>query len=147
MQGHRLRNSVVVAVSALVLGLGVGVVITLRAEAADPLVTASVGSSPSGSPLPAGFVGVSLEFNWLHFYTGRNPKRINPVFVALVRNLAANGQTPIVRIGGESTDATWWPIRRERAPQGISYSLGTRWLRGTICHSPHVRNGLRSPGR
>jgi len=129
VQGRRLQIGIVAALSALVLGLATGVVLTLRADAADPLVTASVGASPSGAQLQAGFVGVSLEFNWLHFYTGRNPKRIDPVLVALVRNLAPNGQTPVVRIGGESTDATWWPIRHQAAPQGISYSLTPKWLR------------------
>jgi hypothetical protein len=127
VQGHRVRNTIVAAVTALLLGLSAAVFITLRAQAADPLVSASVGSTPSGAPLPQSFVGVSLEFNWLHFYTGRNPNAIDPVFVALVRNLAP-GEAPIVRIGGESTDATWWPIRHQRTPQGVSYALSSRWL-------------------
>src|SRR5205807_1491022 len=96
---------------------------------ADPLVSASVGSALGGRAQLAGFVGVSMEFNWLHFYTGRNPKRINPVFEALIRNLVPGAQTPVLRIGGESTDATWWPLRHQPAPQGISYSLSPQWLR------------------
>ena len=130
MQGRIARSSIVAALTAFVVGLTAGVVITLntgRADGADPLITASVGTTPSGQPLPRSFVGVSLEFNWLHFYTGRNPKRIDPVLITLLRNLAP-GQTPSVRIGGESTDSTWWPIAHQKTPQGVSYSLSNKWL-------------------
>jgi glycosyl hydrolase family 79 len=116
--------------TALVLGAVAALVATLDADRAraDPLVSASVGSTPSGRPQPSGFVGLSLEFNWLHFYTGRNPKAIDPVFISLIRNLAPGGQSPVLRIGGESTDATWWPIPHERTPVGVSYTLSPRWL-------------------
>jgi hypothetical protein len=130
VQGPIARSSIVAALTAFVVGLTAGVVITLntgRANGADPLITASVGTTPSGQPLPRSFVGVSLEFNWLHFYTGRNPKRIDPVLITLLRNLAP-GQTPSVRIGGESTDSTWWPIAHQKTPQGVSYSLSNKWL-------------------
>jgi hypothetical protein len=128
--GHRFSNLLLAAGTALVLAAVAAFLTALETEPAraDPLVSASVGGAPSGRPQPAGFVGLSLEFNWLHFYTGRNPKRVNPVFVALIRNLAPGRQSPVLRIGGESTDATWWPIRHEPAPQGISYSLTPRWL-------------------
>jgi hypothetical protein len=128
--GHRLTNLLLAAGTALVLA-GLGAFLTALetgSAQADPLVSAHVGGSPIGRPQPPGFVGLSLEFNWLHFYTGRNPKRVDPVFITLIRNLAPGAQQPVLRIGGESTDATWWPIRHEPTPQGISYSLDSRWL-------------------
>ena len=130
MQGRRLINVLLAAGAALVLGAA-ALVIALGADGAraDPLVSASVGSTPSSRPQPPGFVGLSMEFNWLHFYTGRDPKALDPVFVALIRNLVPGAQRPVLRIGGESTDATWWPIRHEVIPQGISYTLTPQWLR------------------
>ena len=53
--------------------------------------------------MPPGFVGVSLEYSALHLYTGRDPNAINPVLVQLLRNLAP-GQSPVLRIGGNSSD-------------------------------------------
>ncbi|MGE5617535.1 MAG: glycosyl hydrolase family 79 C-terminal domain-containing protein [Candidatus Woesearchaeota archaeon] len=130
MQGHRLTSLLLAAGTALVLAALAAFLTVLETGSAraDPLVSASVGRAPSGRPHPAGFLGLSLEFNWLHFYTGRNPKRVDPVFVALVRNLAPGDQSPVLRIGGESTDATWWPIRHQPTPQGISFSLTPHWI-------------------
>ncbi len=33
-----------------------------------------------------------------------------------------------MRIGGDSTDWTWWPIAHVRAPGGITFALDRRWL-------------------
>jgi len=134
VQSQRPRNWILAAPIAAVIALLIVAVVRLgpgsaRAKPADPTVSATVGSTPSGQPLPQGFVGVSFEYNWLHSYTGRNPKAVNPVLIALIHNLAPDKQTPILRIGGESTDATWWPIGKERTPPGVSYSLTPRWLR------------------
>jgi hypothetical protein len=116
---------------ALVFGAVAGLVSALDAgrARADPLVTASVGGTPMGRPQPSGFVGLSLEYNWLHVYTGLNSKAIDPVLEALIRNLAPGGQNPVLRIGGESTDGTWWRVPGRRPPAGIYYSVGPRWLK------------------
>ena len=45
----------------------------------------------------------------------------------LIRNLAP-GQTPIVRIGGDSTDWTWWPVRGSAAAAGVSLGLSPAWI-------------------
>ncbi|MBV8429803.1 MAG: hypothetical protein JO244_01485 [Solirubrobacterales bacterium] len=130
MPGRRLRYLLLAGVIVAVVGLTSGVVVTLdsgRAEP-DPLVSATIGATPTGRPQPPGFVGLSLEYNWLHVYTGLNPQRLDPVLVALVRNLVPGGQSPVLRIGGESTDATWWPIRHQATPPGVYYSLRPRWL-------------------
>jgi Glycosyl hydrolase family 79 C-terminal beta domain len=134
VQRHPVRNGLLAALILAVIAVTVAALggfdsLTAGAQPTAPTVSASVDSTPSGPPLPSGFVGVSLEYNWLHFYTGRNPNRVNPVLIALIRNLAPGGQTPVLRIGGESTDATWWPIRGQRTPAGISYALTQRWLR------------------
>ena len=63
-------------------------------------------------------------------YTGRDPDHINPVLVELLRNLAPGGQ-PVLRIGGNSTDQTWWPIRGLIPGGGVKYGLTNGWLRTT----------------
>ncbi len=93
-------------------------------------IAATVGSTPVGQPLPPGFVGVSLEYSALHLYTGRDPHAVNPVLVNLIAGLAA-GDPPVIRIGGNSADATWWPMRGVIPPGGVSYALTPGWLRTT----------------
>jgi hypothetical protein len=92
------------------------------------LVTISDG--PTGRPIPPGFVGLSLEYSAVRAYTGHDPRAINPVFVQLIRNLAP-GQSPVLRIGGDSTDSTWWPVPRMSRPLGISNDLSPGWLAAT----------------
>jgi hypothetical protein len=99
------------------------------AASADTL-SASVLTTPSGPPMPSGFVGVSFEYRAMHQYTGRDPRAIDPVLVSLLQGLAP-GQSPIIRIGGDSTDDTWWPIRGMIPQGGIYYRLTKGWLRTT----------------
>jgi hypothetical protein len=100
------------------------------APADQPTLAAQVGATPSGQAMQPGFVGVSMEYKALHIYTGRDPTAVNPVLVALLRGLAP-GQAPVLRIGGLSTDSTWWPVRGVIPPGGISYGLTKGWLRLT----------------
>jgi hypothetical protein len=97
---------------------------------AAPPVSASVSAAPAGRPMPPGFVGVSVEYNALRAYTGRDPRAIDLAFVGLLRGLAP-GQAPVLRIGGDSTDFTWWPVRGMIPRGGITYSLTKAWLSTT----------------
>jgi hypothetical protein len=97
---------------------------------AQPAIAAAVGSSPTGAVMAPGFVGVSLEYGALHVYTGRNPLAVNPVLVDLLKGLAP-GQTPVLRIGGNSADYSWWPVRGAIAPPGVKYAITPGWLRTT----------------
>jgi hypothetical protein len=123
---RRARIGIVVALG---LALAIGAGPAAPAASADTLA-ASISSTPSGQLLPSGFLGVSLEFRALHQYTGRDPGAVDPVLVALLKGLAP-GAAPSVRIGGNSTDATWWPIRGVIPPGGIYYRLTAGWLRTT----------------
>ncbi|MBV9716846.1 MAG: hypothetical protein JOZ64_15830 [Solirubrobacterales bacterium] len=80
--------------------------------------------------LPPGFLGLSIEYPAVLPYAGPNPAALNPVFVQLVANLAPN-QPRVLRIGGDSSDATWWPVRRRKRPSGVVYSLSPNWLETT----------------
>jgi hypothetical protein len=85
---------------------------------------------PGARPLPPGFLGLSLEYSALDSYAGVDPHAINPVFEQLVRNLSP-GQRPVIRIGGDSADWTWWPLGGVARPPGVTYNLSARWLRVT----------------
>jgi hypothetical protein len=100
------------------------------ASPADPQVSASVGSQPTGGKMATGFTGVSLEYSALHVYTGRDPRAVNPVLIGLLRGLGGGG-APVLRIGGNSADRTWWPIRGHIPPGGITYGLNNSWMRTT----------------
>ena len=102
------------------------------AETPADLTKIVVTSAPvAGSrPIAPGFLGLSFEFRGVRAYTGANPRRINPVLEQLVRNLAP-GQAPVLRIGGDSTDSTWWPTSRLLRPGGVSYALTPAWLATT----------------
>jgi Glycosyl hydrolase family 79 C-terminal beta domain len=114
---------------ALVAALGFLWLAGIPAARADTL-TATVSGSPTGQAMPSGFVGESFEYRALHQYTGRNPLAINPVLLKLVAGLAP-GQSPILRIGGDSTDGSWWPQRGVIPPGGIYYPITQGWLRTT----------------
>jgi hypothetical protein len=95
-----------------------------------PVVAAQVSSQTTGSALPPGFLGFSFEIRALHVYTGRDPGAINPVLVQLIKDLNP-GQSPVLRIGGNSSDQSWWPTPGVIPPGGINYAITKGWLRTT----------------
>jgi len=107
--------------------LGMAGSVAVAGAASPPVVTFSKG--PVGAPLPAGFVGLSFEFSAVPTYAG-SAAAVNPAVVQLIRNLAP-GQAPILRIGGDSTDQTWWPVRGVAAPGVVKYALTPAWLQTT----------------
>jgi hypothetical protein len=112
-----------------------------RAQTPEPPVVASVGDTPGGQPMGQSFLGVSLEYNALHIYTGRDPRHVDPVLIQLLRNLDP-GQSPVVRIGGNSADFSWWPIKGTLPPVGIRYALTNGWVRMTQAFAAKLRAKL-----
>ena len=88
-----------------------------------PRATAGV----SGRLIPAGFLGLSLENSAIIPYAGRGPHRVDPVFEQLIRNLTA-AQSPVLRIGGDSSDWAWYPVPGLTKPNGVRVTLTRRWL-------------------
>src|SRR6201997_3704357 len=115
---------------AVVAALGFILLWTRIPSARADTLTAAVSASPSGQPMAPGFVGVSFEYRALHQYTGRNPLAIDPVLLRLVAGLAP-GQSPVIRVGGDSTDGSWWPERGIIPQGGIYYPITQGWLRTT----------------
>ncbi len=85
---------------------------------------------PVGQPIAAGFLGFSIEFQAIRSYTGPDARQINPVLVQLIRNLSL-GQAPVIRIGGDSTDASWVPTPGIKPPPQVTYRLTPSWFATT----------------
>jgi hypothetical protein len=124
MAGVVRRRACIALVAAL------GFVLPAATVARADTVAASVGAARSARAMPAGFVGVSFEYRALYQYSGRNPRAVDPVLLRLVAGLAP-GQSPVIRIGGNSTDGSWWPQRGVRPLGGIHYPITGGWMRTT----------------
>ncbi len=108
----------------------------------DPKPLAVTLHDPRTAPrIPASFIGLSLEYEAVPAYAGTKPSALNPVFLQLVRNLAP-GQAQVLRIGGDSTDSTWWPVRGMSRPGGVSYTLTPRWASVTAALARALRARL-----
>jgi hypothetical protein len=141
----RRRQLAVVAIGALAVAAAV-VAVLATAGSSDPRTTAAVSYPPAarvarprypltiggavGRPVPSGFLGFSIEFQAIRAYTGPNPAQINPVLVQLIRNLTP-GQAPVIRIGGDSTDASWVPAAGVKPPRQVTYALTPSWFATT----------------
>ena len=131
-----LTTTIVVALVALPAA-------TVRALAhgRPPTTTVlTIGEPGTGRTMPAGFLGLSLEYSAIPAYAGNNPWAVDPVFTQLIRNLAG-GDPPELRIGGDTTDWTWWPIRGMHTPAGVSYALTSRWT--AVTHALAAATGAR----
>ena len=116
--------AILVCLAAVAIGL-------LNAGSGRPgtphAVPATVSIASAGRPLPSGFLGLSTEYWAVERYAGRDPNALDPAFLQLVRNLSP-GQRPVLRIGGDSTDWSWWPVPGMTRPPGVNYSLDDTWL-------------------
>lgn len=85
-----------------------------------------VTGATHGRAVPSDFLGLALEFNEIPQLAGATPPSVNPVFAQLLHELDPRGR-PSIRIGGQSTDRVWWPVRGLPQPLGVTYNLTTRW--------------------
>jgi hypothetical protein len=111
-----------------------------QARATGPVVITVQPAKP-GRGVPFGFLGLSLEYRSVEAYAGADPSAPDPVFVQLVRNLAP-GQAPVLRIGGDSADRTWWPAPGLARPPGVTFAITDRWLAVTRALADTLRARL-----
>ena len=100
----------------------------------------TISSTPLGNALPGAFVGVSLEYGTVFSAELPGRGRADAVLAELIRNLSP-GYAPIIRIGGDSGDKTWWPVPGITRPHGIDYALTPAWLADAraLVRSAHAR--------
>ena len=76
-------------------------------------VNVSFTSAAISPPIPSDFLSFSIEVDVALEWTGRSRTTPRPEFVALMRQLGR----PTLRIGGDSTDYSWWnPMGRPFPP-------------------------------
>jgi Glycosyl hydrolase family 79 C-terminal beta domain len=119
------RHRIAVAV-ALLTALVVGVATSATASPQDVAVV-TVSPRGGGPTIQPGFLGLSLENTAILPYAGPDPHHPDPVFLQLIRNLTPR-QSPVLRIGGDSTDWAWYPVRGLTKPNGVRVTLTRRWL-------------------
>jgi glycosyl hydrolase family 79 len=86
-----------------------------------------VTGTAMGKPIPSGFVGLSIEIKAMEQYAGTNPAAVNPIFLHLIEDIAPD-QSPVLRLGGDSTDWSWWPVSHVARPLGVRFTLTPNWL-------------------
>ncbi len=111
-------------------------------SSADPPHTdvVTISATPAGHAVPGAFVGLSLEYPTVSSAELPGPGGADPVLAQLIRNLSP-GHAPVIRIGGESGDRTWWPVSGTRRPRGVYYALTPAWLADAreLAESAHAR--------
>jgi hypothetical protein len=145
-RGHRatITIALVAAATASLVAAAIAPVATAEAAAAHPATAATVitiGGPLPVQPIRAGFLGLSFEYSAVEPYAGTNPGAVDPVLLALVRNLTP-GQAPVIRIGGESTDWSWWPAPNLSRPAGATVTLTPRMLQMTKALADALRARL-----
>lgn len=111
-------------------GLGVlaavAVLIATRAPVARAAFSVSVTGRPISRPVADDFLGLALEYNTVPEWSGTGAAGVNTPLMGLMRGLDPVGR-PLVRVGGQSTDRSWWPVPGVARPLGVTYDLATAW--------------------
>jgi hypothetical protein len=126
LRRHRLVLAVTLSTALLALTGHAGAKSSPRSVPQDVAVV-TVSRTAGANPIPAGFLGLSLENTAILPYAGTDPRRIDPVFLQLVRNLTPD-QSPVLRIGGDSTDWAWYPVPGLSKPDGVRVTLTPDWV-------------------
>lgn len=92
-----------------------------------PPIEVTVGNSYAGPPIHAGFVGVTTEFWDMFKEEGHNPAQPDAPFEQILKNLAPDGGFDL-RIGGDTTDWTWWPVPGMAKPPWARWTLTPTWM-------------------
>jgi Glycosyl hydrolase family 79 C-terminal beta domain len=93
----------------------------------DTLVARRAVGTVAGAPIPRSFAGFSMEYWAASSYLGAT--RPNPIFARLVQTLAKGGNgAPTIRVGGNSTDETWWNPGGAARPAGVATDVTPAWL-------------------
>jgi hypothetical protein len=87
----------------------------------------TVGRADAGPPIRAGFVGLTTEYRDMFKEVGTDPTKPDTPFEQLLENLAPDGGLDL-RIGGDTTDWTWWPVPGMAPPPWARWTLTPTWM-------------------
>ncbi|MHB8694473.1 MAG: glycosyl hydrolase family 79 C-terminal domain-containing protein [Solirubrobacteraceae bacterium] len=117
----------VAGLAALIGGAALRSPARAQARQPTPANVFTVGGTSVAPPIPAGFTGLSFELTALETFAGHDPHALNPVFEQLIRNISQGGQ-PVIRMGGDTSDWSWYPVRGMGQPPWVRYTLNQNWL-------------------
>jgi hypothetical protein len=89
-------------------------------------VPVTVSSRPLGPGVATGFVGLATEYWNVEQEVGSDPSKPDVAFEQVARNLAPDGGFQL-RIGGDSTDWTWFPIPGMTQPLWVRWTMTPAW--------------------
>lgn len=124
---------VAACIAAAVSGLAPAASADLPRTAAAPSgtsgtpITVTVANAAAGPAIRAGFVGITNEFWDMFKYLGTNPAQPDVPYEHLLESLAPDGGLS-VRIGGETTDWSWWPVPGMATPPWARWTLTPTWM-------------------
>ncbi|WP_249010319.1 glycosyl hydrolase family 79 C-terminal domain-containing protein [Conexibacter sp. DBS9H8] len=86
-----------------------------------------VGTPAPVAPTSAaqGFVGIATELSTITHLSGSATHQ-NGAFVQLLRNLSP-GSPLLLRLGGDSSDWSWWAVPGMAKPRAIRYTITPQW--------------------
>lgn len=97
-----------------------------RHEATAPVTAIHVSNNTTGPSIAAGFVGLATEYWNVEAEVGTDPSKPDATFEQVARNLAPDGGLSL-RIGGDSTDWTWYPIPGMKTPPWVRWTMTPTW--------------------
>jgi hypothetical protein len=123
---NRRRRAGLLALAGLGVLALVGVLIATRAPVARAAFSVSVSRTPLTRPLADDFLGLALEYNTIPEWSGTGTGAVNEPLVGLMRGLDPVAR-PLIRVGGQSSDRSWWPVPGLARPLGVTYDLNSAW--------------------
>ncbi len=104
----------------------------MLATSATRIRPPSFTTGAAGRVIPSGFVGLSTEMWAIPSFAGKDPERAQTLRSSSSSATSRPGTRPVIRLGGDSTDWSWWPVPgRRKTPPGIRYTLTPQWVQVT----------------
>jgi hypothetical protein len=120
----RRRASIVIRSGVVVLAALVALVAWVPTVSAQQM-TVAVSRTAVTPPRADDFLGLALEYNTIPKWVPSSGPVDQPL-LGLVRGLQPVGR-PLIRVGGQSTDRSWWPVPGLAQPRGVTYILDRGW--------------------
>ena len=114
--------------AAQAVTVAAGAVTSARSSTASTTpIELTVRAGYAGPAIRAGFVGITTEFRDMFTEAGTDPGQPDIPFEQALKNLAPEGGFDL-RIGGDTTDWTWWPVPGMAHPPWARWTLTPTWM-------------------
>jgi hypothetical protein len=90
----------------------------------NPLATIRVNPLHLGAKIPNSFLGLSIDYPEVEKTMGTIRKPL-PAFVNLLNHLNRSNGPPILRIGGDTQDESWFSTTRTQRPENVRFTINS----------------------